>query len=619
VERSITQATTPDGAANLNDRDPNPSAEYAGLGARRGKHPIFWGIALVLLCLVVYGASQPNRGNVYLHFVLQAQAWLDGETSIQTPGYQDVMPLGTTPDGTSCVATGDNSDCTPNGQGIIPFPPMPAIVLLPFVALWHAATNQQLLASMFAAVDVGIAYWMLGYLPIHPRLRGLTALFLAFGTVLWYAAAIGSTWFFAHVVAVAALLLSVGLALSADRDATEPRPLREATSAFTHLRWPGGWPSFVLTLAAAALTGLLFHLAGSGSTPMTLVAVGVALGLVGTALAVAVARRPGVLGPFLVALAVVGGLPALIIGGSQSMLSLAVAEGCLVAIGIALLWLLRPHGARQKRLADSLLASASSVEARQVAAGILFGLAVSARLTIIFGFPFFILVGGGSSWLRRGMLAGCGAAVVVVALLVYTYAATGQLFNPAYQYQYAVETGYGVFAYNPDWSITDVRYIPQNLMIMLFQTPKVLPTIRSIYPDNVAGAALCTVGQARGLFNPNCPLMMPDAIGTSILLTSPAFLLAPLAWRPLRHLRVDRVTVGATIAVLAIATVNLMHFSQGWVQFGYRFSNDFVPFALLLVALGASRLNRLWPVVLLIAVSIVVNFWGTTWGVALGW
>ena len=44
-----------------------------------------------------------------------------------------------------------------------------------------------------------------------------------------------------------------------------------------------------------------------------------------------------------------------------------------------------------------------------------------------------------------------------------------------------------------------------------------------------------------------------------------------------------------------------MHFSQGWVQFGYRFSNDFVPFALILVALGASRLGRLWPVVLLVA------------------
>ena len=33
-----------------------------------------------------------------------------------------------------------------------------------------------------------------------------------------------------------------------------------------------------------------------------------------------------------------------------------------------------------------------------------------------------------------------------------------------------------------------------------------------------------------------------------------------------------------------------MHFSQGWVQFGYRFSNDVVPFALVLVAIGFSWL-----------------------------
>jgi hypothetical protein len=84
-------------------------------------------------------------------------------------------------------------------------------------------------------------------------------------------------------------------------------------------------------------------------------------------------------------------------------------------------------------------------------------------------------------------------------------------------------------------------------------------------------------------------------------------------------LRIDRATAGATFAVLAIATVNLMHFSQGWVQFGYRFSNDFIPFALILVALGASRLGRLWPVFLLVGLSILVNAWGTIWGVSLGW
>ena len=38
-----------------------------------------------------------------------------------------------------------------------------------------------------------------------------------------------------------------------------------------------------------------------------------------------------------------------------------------------------------------------------------------------------------------------------------------------------------------------------------------------------------------------------------------------------------------------------MHFSQGWVQFGYRFSLDFVPWALLLVAIGLERIARRGP------------------------
>jgi hypothetical protein len=255
-----------------------------------------------------------------------------------------------------------------------------------------------------------------------------------------------------------------------------------------------------------------------------------------------------------------------------------------------------------------------------VAAGIMFGLAVTARLTILLGFPFLILVGGGGTWLRRAILAGAGAAVPLVTLLVVTYATSGHLFNPAYDYLYHVELGEygGVLNYNPAWSITDIRYIPQNLGIMLFGVPRILPDFRSVYPGNY-GDALCVAGSARGLFDVNCPLAMPEATGTSLLLSSPAFLLAPIAWRPIRRLNIDRATAGATIAVVAIAIANLMHFSQGWVQFGYRFSNDFVPFALILVALGASRLGRLWPVVLLVAASIAINFWGTMWGVMLGW
>ena len=69
-----------------------------------------------------------------------------------------------------------------------------------------------------------------------------------------------------------------------------------------------------------------------------------------------------------------------------------------------------------------------------------------------------------------------------------------------------------------------------------------------------------------------------------------------------------------------IAFVNLMHFSQGWVQFGYRFSNDFVVFALPLVALGMQRRGRVgWLGAGLIGVSIAINLWGVIWGNILGW
>ena len=577
------------------------------------------GIGLVVLCLVVYFLSQPNRGNAYLHFVLQAQAWLDGNTAIPMPQYQDVMPLGVRPDGSSCLADWAELDCFATGYAIIPFPPLPAWVLLPFVSIWHLATNQQLLAVVFSAIDVGLAYWMLGYLRVRHAIRLLTSLFFGLGTVLWYTAVIGSTWFWAHVVAVGCLLLSVGLALRADRGAAEPSPGRLSAGWLRRPSWPGGWTSTVVLVALGAGGETLFVLAGAGAPAAGVAAVGVLFSLLAVTLAVVVAGRPAVVGPFAIAVAVLGGIPLMAIAGASERLVVAIVDLIVIVAVFAMWWFSRREGSRADRGLSSLSAALSSPEALQVAAGIMFGLAVTARLTILFGFPFLMLVGGGGTWLRRAVLAGAGAAVPLVALLVVTYATSGHLFNPAYDYLYHSEVATGAFNYNPDWSITDLRYIPQNLAIMLFSAPRILPDLYSIYPNDAAPAVLCAAGTARGLFDQSCPLAMPDPIGTSIILTSPAFLLAPFAWRPIRHMRVDRVTAGATIAIVAIALVNLMHFSQGWVQFGYRFSNDFIPFALILVALGASRLGRLWPLLLLVGISIVVNLWGTIWGVMLGW
>src|SRR6185295_14614826 len=123
---------------------------------------------------------------------------------------------------------------------LLPFPPLPAIVLLPFVAVWGLATDIRAVSVVLGAIDVGLAWWALGALPVSRRVRLATTIFFGLGTVFWYAAQLGTTWFFAHVTAVTFVLLAIGVALGSDPEADDE--VDEAPSA-------GG-------LAAAVVAGL---------------------------------------------------------------------------------------------------------------------------------------------------------------------------------------------------------------------------------------------------------------------------------------------------------------------------------------------------------------------------
>ncbi len=462
------------------------------------------GLALVTLALVVYmvqSLAAPN--NFYNHFVWQASAWLDGETSIAYPVYatgdqpgndyfNDVEPV---TDG-----AGDQT-----GRAVLPFPPLPALVLLPFVKLWGLATDEQRISAILGAFDVGLAYWMLGRLSVRLSVRVAVTIFFAFGTVFWYTAEKGSTWYFAHVVAVGLTLLSVGIALGADRPAVAETTAGKVDRATTSV---GSWWS------------------------------------------------PGRWG-----------------------------------------W----HG------------PGTLIDGRQFLAGLLLGLAATARLTVILGAPFLLFVGGGGSWPRRGLSAALGAAIPVGGLLLYNLASTGHLFNPVYEVLYQQEASFYTFLhYNPDWAIEDIRYIPSNLALMLVGPPDIMPSVLPF------GQELCSAAQpVRGWLDPTCPIVAPQQVGMGLLLTSPAWF---LALRSVRRIGWNRLVTGSVIAVVLIAVVNLAHFSQGWVQFGYRFSNDFAPFALVLLALALQWRPRLgWFAVGLIAFSIAVNLWGVYWGGAYGW
>jgi hypothetical protein len=356
---------------------------------------------------------------------------------------------------------------------------------------------------------------MLGGLRLRSTVRALTVGILATGTVWWWAVAVGSTWYLAHLVATDLALLAVGVALRHD---------------------PG-----------------------------------------------AAGRRPGYDHP-------------------------DQPEHRETA------WTVRSP-------LERLRAASWPPDRWQVLAGFLLGLAVTARLPLILAAPFLVFVGGGGSPPRRLLSAGIGGVLPVAALLAFTFLTTGSLIHPGYDYQYRLEVdGYPALGYRADWSVEDPRYIPRNLGIM-FGTypavaPEVLPNTLGIYAD----VPTCTGPDARrSLFDEACPLAIPIDLGTSLPLSAPGLFLALLAVRA--HGR-SRLVLGGGLTVILIALFNLAHFSQGWVQWGYRFSLDFLPFLLPLVALGAARSvdgrPRLLAFLLLVG-GALVNLWGVTWGQILGW
>ena len=496
MDRSVAQGSGTD-PAHLVNADGRPSPRD-GVLAMAGWLSLSVGLGLAIVAFGIYLATRADR--FYDHFVWQAAAFLEGQAAIRYPVlasheshgnyfFQDVLPV-----------------ITPNGESraLIPFPPLPAIVLLPFVAYAGLRTDDQTIFTALAAIDVALCWWMLGRLRVSPVARFATTVFFAFGTVFWYAAQNTTTWYQAHIVAMALLLLAIGLAVGADDDR-------------------------------------------------------------------------------------------------------------------------RIAGARHALLA---------IDPRAFVAGLLLGLATTARLTVLLGFPFFVLVGAGNDWRRRGWSVGVGAAIPVGLLLAYNVVSTGQIFHPAYDHLYQLEVrAYSGLGYHAEWDAEDPRYVPQNLGIMLLAAPEILPDhLRDSL--GTMDRPVCTApGATRGLFDVACPLAVPRDIGMSVLLTSPGYL---LAFAAIGLDRRRRIVAGAIIAILLISIVNLMHFSQGWVQFGYRFSNDLVPFALVLVALGIDRpahqtgssgdpaapprrRSGMPVATALITASIAINLWGVIWSRLLGW
>lgn len=105
----------------------------------------------------------------------------------------------------------------------VSFPPGPAVVMLPAVALWGYHTNDVVLTLLFAALNAVLFFALLGLLQQRGYMRRsrsehlvLTALF-AFGTVAFFCSVRGEVWFTALVLGLTFHLAYVLAALDARR------------------------------------------------------------------------------------------------------------------------------------------------------------------------------------------------------------------------------------------------------------------------------------------------------------------------------------------------------------------------------------------------------------------
>jgi hypothetical protein len=126
---------------------------------------------IALFSFVVFALSKgPPLGQN--HFVYLADAFLHGRLSVSGGGtvLAEIVHL--------------------KGNYFVVYPPMPAIILMPFVAVFGTSVDQSLMSIILASLAVSVIWLMLKKTGVKgSKVLWLTALF-GFGTCFWYTAAI---------------------------------------------------------------------------------------------------------------------------------------------------------------------------------------------------------------------------------------------------------------------------------------------------------------------------------------------------------------------------------------------------------------------------------------------
>ncbi len=155
------------------------------------KKNIFISILLFIFVFSVYKITGPKTKTHLDYFVPLAEAFLKGRLYLteNPPWLNELIPQ--------------------DGRFYVVFPPLPAILLMPFIFLFGANFSQTLFSRIIGALNAVLAYFLFRRLKFKPARAVLLSLLLTLGTNHWYLASIGSAWYLALIVGVFFTLLSL--------------------------------------------------------------------------------------------------------------------------------------------------------------------------------------------------------------------------------------------------------------------------------------------------------------------------------------------------------------------------------------------------------------------------
>lgn len=162
----------------------------SNLGGKRNSAAL-WVLIFFLISLAVYFLTQPPVENPFNYFIYLADAFAHGRLHVlDTPFYFEELVY-------------------KDGLSYTIYPPMPALILVPFVALFGLSFSQVFASIVLGSINVSIVFLIMRRLTSNFEKQLWMTVLFGFGTIYWYTVTIGSVWYIAHIVSLFFLLLAI--------------------------------------------------------------------------------------------------------------------------------------------------------------------------------------------------------------------------------------------------------------------------------------------------------------------------------------------------------------------------------------------------------------------------